>query len=146
MVFPKKLHWCMIFLVLSGKMIFLFPGSMILFFRQKMKYDLSQKNTWKYGIFCKFFEKVIFPKKWQWNMIFLVLLGKMIFLFPENMILFFRQKMRYDFSQKNTWKYDIFCKFFEKVILPKKIAMEYNLSCIIRKGDISFSRKYDLIL
>ena len=28
--------------------------------------------------------------------------------------------------------------------LSKKIALEYDLSCIIRKDDISFSRKYDL--
>ena len=34
----------MIFLVvLSGKMIFLFSENMILFFRRKIKYDLSQK-------------------------------------------------------------------------------------------------------
>ena len=29
--------------------------------------------------------------------------------------------------------------------LSKKITLEYDLSCIIRKDDISFSRKYDLI-
>ena len=33
----------MIFLVLSGKMIFLFPENMILFFRHERKDDLSQK-------------------------------------------------------------------------------------------------------
>ena len=33
----------MIFLILSGKMIFLFPEDIILFFRRKMKDDLSQK-------------------------------------------------------------------------------------------------------
>ena len=32
-------------------------------------------------------EKTVFPKKLRWNLIFLVLLGKIIFLFPENMIL-----------------------------------------------------------
>ena len=30
--------------------------------------------------------------------------------------------------------------------LSKKITLEYNLSCIIRKDDVSFSQKYDLIL
>ena len=30
--------------------------------------------------------------------------------------------------------------------LSQKIALEYDLSCIIRKDDISFSRKYDLVL
>ena len=28
--------------------------------------------------------------------------------------------------------------------LSKKIALEYNLSCVIGKDDIFFSRKYDL--
>ena len=32
----------------------------------------------------------------------------------------------------------------EKMVFPKKIALEYDLSCIIGKDDISFSRKYDL--
>ena len=47
MVVPKKSHWNVIFLVLSGKMIFLFPEKMISFFRRKVK-DISQKNTWEY--------------------------------------------------------------------------------------------------
>ena len=40
----------------------------------------------------------LFQKKLCWNMIFLVLLGKMIFLFPENMILHVRRKMKDDLS------------------------------------------------
>ena len=32
-------------------------------------------------------EKIVFPKKLRWNLIFLVLLEKVIFLFRENMIL-----------------------------------------------------------
>ena len=50
--------------------------------------------------FSKCSEKMVVPKKLHWNMIFLLLLGKMIFLFPENIILFFRQKMKDDVSQK----------------------------------------------
>ena len=61
----------MIFFVSSGKMVFLFPEDMILFFRRKMKDDLSEKITWKY-IFFKCSEKIVFPKKSHWNMIFLV--------------------------------------------------------------------------
>ena len=52
--------------------------------------------------FSKCFEKMVFPKKSHWNMIFLVLSRKMILLFPENMILFFRHKRKDDLSQKNT--------------------------------------------
>ena len=76
---------------------------------------------------------MVFPKKLIWNTIFLVLSGKTIFLFPENIILFFRRKMKSDLSQKNTWKYDIFFKCPEKMVFPKKIAVEYNLSYIIWK-------------
>ena len=42
--FQKKNHWNMVHLLLSGKMVFLSPENMILFFRCKMKDDLSQKN------------------------------------------------------------------------------------------------------
>ena len=105
-----------------------------------MKDDLSQNN------FLKCSEKMVFPKKLHWNMIFLVVLfGKVIFLFPENMILFFRRKMKDDLSQKkNTWKYDIFFKCSEKFVFPKKIALEYDLSRIIWKDGVFFSGKYDI--
>ena len=76
----------MIFLVSSEKLIFLFPENMMSFFKQKMKDDLSQKNTWKHDIFFKYSEKMAFPK--NWNMIFLKSSGKMAFIFPENVIFF----------------------------------------------------------
>ena len=70
-----------------------------------------------------------------------------MFLFPENIILFFRRKMKNDLSQKNTWKYNIFFKCAGKMVFPKKITLEYDLSCcIIWEGDMSFSRKDDFIL
>ena len=59
-------------------------------------------------------------------MIFLVLSGKIIFLFPENIILFFRQKMIDDLYQKNTWKYDIFFKCSENMIFPQKKKLLLN--------------------
>ena len=43
-VFQNKSRWNMIFVVLSRKMIFLFPKNMILHVRRKMKDDLSQKK------------------------------------------------------------------------------------------------------
>ena len=43
-------------------------------------------------------EKMVFPKKLCWNMIFLVISGKMIFPFPENIILHPRWKMEDDLS------------------------------------------------
>ena len=97
----KKSHWNMIFLVLSGKMIFLFPENMILFFRHKRKDDLSQKNTWKYDVFFKCSEKMVFPKTLHLNTIFFVISGKMVFLFSR----------KYDiFSLGGKWKKMIFVK------------------------------------
>ena len=73
-------------------------------------------------------------------MIFLVLSGKMIFLFPENMILHLRRKMKDDLSQKNTWKYDIFFKLSEKMVFSKRVAPEHP--CIIWKDGIFLPKKY----
>ena len=44
---------------------------------------------------------------------------------------------------------DNFSQFFLKKMfridgLSKNIALEYDLSCVIRKDDISFSRKYNI--
>ena len=77
-VFPKKLHWNMIFFALSGKMIILFSKN-ILFFRRKMKGDLSRKCD----IFCGCSEKRVFPKNRIGIWCFLYYQKKMIFLFPK---------------------------------------------------------------
>ena len=77
-------------------------------------------------------------------MIFLVLSGKMIFLFPENMILYVRRKMTDDLSQKNTRKYSIFFKLSEKMVFSNRAAPAYDLSCIIWKDGIFFPRKRDI--
>ena len=73
-------------------------------------------------------------------MVFLVLSGKIIFIFPENMILHLRRKMNDDLSQKNIRKYDIFFKPSEKMVFTKRAALGYDLSCIIWKDGI-FSPK-----
>ena len=79
--------------------------------------------------FSKCFEKMVFPKKSHWNMTFLVSSGEMIFLFPENMILFFRRKMTDSFSKKcmKIW-YMFYIQMFWKD----------DLSSIIRNNGISF--------
>ena len=101
-------------LVLSGKIIFLFPEYLILIFRWKMKDDLSQKKKKKkkkkrkFGIFFKCCRMIIFPKiitQEHGNTIYLVLSGKMIFIFSKNIILFYKGEMKGHISQKNTWKY-----------------------------------------
>ena len=60
----------------------------------------------------------------------------LLFLLSYNVILLLHCKKNHIF----------FFQMFWKDGLSKKIALEYDLSCIIRKDDISFSRKYDLIL
>ena len=93
-------------------------------------------------------EKMVFPKKSCWSMIFLILSGKMIFLFPENMILPPRRKMKDDISQKKkknnnnnmeTW---YFLLMFWKDGLFKKTALEFDLSCFIWKGCIFSPRTW----
>ena len=104
MIFPRKLHWNMIFLVLLGKMIFLFSKNMILFFRQIMKDDLSS-NTWKYNIFFKSFQKRVFSKKFHWNMIFLVL--------SDDKRWYFSPKKHDIFSLDRKWKMIFLKKYME---------------------------------
>ena len=84
---------------------------------------------------------MVFPKKSGWNMIFLVLSGKIMFLFPENMILHLRKKMKDDLSQKNTRKYDIFIKLSEKMVFSKSATLGHDLSCIIWKDGIFFQKR-----
>ena len=99
----------MIFLVLSGKMIFLYPENMILLLRRKMKHDLSQKFTeiwyflqiaWKYGIFQR-------DRAGIWS--FLYYLERWCF-FPRNMTFFHWEGSGGRSFSRNTWKYEIFCE------------------------------------
>ena len=136
-VLSKKSCWNMIFLVLSGKMIFLFLENIILAFRRKMKDYLSQKNTWKYHIFFKCSEKMVFPKKSHWNMIFLVVLsGKMKF--------FSSKIWSYSLDENGRWSYS-------KKIHGNMIFSVYMYKCYkrditlpLKKSKMIFSRKNTL--
>ena len=82
-----------------------------------MKDDISQKSTWKYDIFFKCFEIMVFPKTSHWNMIFLLSSGK---FFSTN------GEMKDDLSQKNTWKYDLFCMFGKDGIsFPRNMKLPF---------------------
>ena len=61
-----------------------------------------------------------------------------MFLFPKNMILDPRRKMKDDLSQKNTRKYDIFFKLSEKMVFSKGVTPGDDLSCIIWNSGIFF--------
>ena len=98
----KKLCWNMISLVLSEKIIFLFPENMISYPRRKMKDDLSQKNPKKHGnmIFSSnFLKRWSFWKGSRRHMIFLVLSGNMAF-FSQKHDIFPVQKVRGGLSQE----------------------------------------------
>ena len=125
----------MIFLVLSEKMIFLFPEKMILFFRQKMKEDLYQKNSWEYDIFFKCSEKMVFPKKIALEYdLFYVLSEKILLCLP-----FFGWKMKDNLFQEihgntifsvctyKSYKYDI-------ILLPKNSKTVFSRENAL-KGD-----------
>ena len=90
----------MIFLVISGNIMFLFPENMILHLRRKMKDDLSQKNTRKYNIFFKLSKKMVFSKRDRRDMIFLAFSGKVGFFFPKTWYFFLGQDVRDDLCQE----------------------------------------------
>ena len=77
-------------------------------------------------------EKMVFPKKLRWNMIFLVLWGKMIFLFPENMILPPGRKWKMIFLKKIHEN-----MIFSSNVLKKWVALGHVLSCTTWEGGIS---------
>ena len=61
-------------------------------------------------------------------------------------ILHLRRKMKDDLSQKNTWKYDIFLKLFEKMVFSKRAALGLDLYCIIWKDGIFFPKTWYFFL
>ena len=122
---------------------------------QSYCWSVFSPNTEKYGpeitprtarkttfYFSRRPKKMVTPKKLRWNMIFLVLSGKMIFLFPVNMILPLRRKMKDDLSHKNTRKYDIFFKCSEKMAFLKSAALGHDLILPVKM--VFFPRKHDI--
>ena len=101
-----------------------------------------KKNSWKYDMFFKCSEKMVFPKKLHWNMIFLISWGKMVFLFSENIFFSRTENERCCFS-KNAWKYDVLCMLVKAVFLFPKNTPKDNISGITEKDDIH-PRKDDI--
>ena len=108
--FSKNSRWNMIFLVLSWKMILLFPENMILSLGRKKKDNLSQKKyteIW-WNFLQTFWKRWSFQKRPRWDMIFLVLSGKMGFFSWRYGTFPWAESQRWSFS-KSTCKYGIFC-------------------------------------
>ena len=110
--FQKNLRWNIIFFVLSGKVIFLFPENRILHLDEKWKMIFLKKNTWKYDIFVKCSEKMVYSIKLHRNMIFLVLSEKVVFFSQKHDFFLWTENERWSFSRK-TWKYDFFCIYVQ---------------------------------
>ena len=90
----------MIFLLSAGKMMFLFPKNVILFFLRKMKDDLFKNNTWKYDIFFKCSEKIVFPKNRIGIWFFFYHQERWHLFLLKIWYLFYGRKMKDDLSQK----------------------------------------------
>ena len=91
------------------------------FFPRKITKDnLSQKNSWKYDIFFKCPEKMFFPKKSRWNMIFHVLSGKMVFFSGKCDIFFSDGKWKMIFLKIyiEIWYFLYMCINVTNMILP----------------------------
>ena len=86
-------------------------------------------------------EKMVFPKKLRWNLIFLALSGKTIFLFSENMILPLDGKWKMIFLKKiHVLKKKI--QIFWKDGLFKKYRAGHDISCTIWKGGIFYPKTW----
>ena len=86
---------------------------------------------------------MVFPKRSRWNLIFLVLSGKIIFLFHENMILPPGGKWKMIFLKKKYTEIWYLVQIFEKMVFSKRIAPVHDLNCTIWKGG-TFSRKHGI--
>ena len=129
MLFPKKSRWNLIFFVLSGKMIFLFPENIILPPNGKWKMIFLKNLHGNMIFFLNVLKKLSFQKGPHRDMILLVLSGKVVFFSPKTWYFFPGRKTRegWPFS-RNTRKHDIFylicsmppCENKTKTILSHK--------------------------
>ena len=108
---------------------FLFPKIWSYSLDRKWKIIFFKKNTWKYDIFFKYSEKMVFLKMSHWNMIFFVLSAKMG--------VFFTQK--YDnFYLDGKWKMIFFKKYME-IWHFLYICYKYNITFLTKKWKTIFS-------
>ena len=96
----KKLHYNMIFLVALSRKIFLYPENTILFFRRKMKGDLSLKKWMELWYFLQMPRKHGLSKKRRAGIWSFLYIWKDRIFFWKIWYFFFRQKMKDDLSQE----------------------------------------------
>ena len=139
MIFPKISHWNMIFLV-SRRMILLFPGNMILFFRHKKKDDLSQKVPGNIIFSSNVLKRLSFQNIRAWTRSLLKYLQRWYFFFFKIYEICSLggkwKKMIFIKKRVAIWYFLYICVGVTGVILPawKKTKM---LRKTTPKGDIS---------
>ena len=138
----------MIFLVLSGKVLFLFPENMILLFRHKKKDDLSQKNTGNMIFSSDVLKRWSFQKIHAWTWSFFVISGKMVFLFSRKYYIFCLggnwKKMIFIKKRVEIWYFLHVCVAYQawhyppgrKTKMPPKNTPKGDISGINKKDDI----------
>ena len=113
---------------------------MILFFRHKRKDEISPKNTWKYDIFFKCSEKMVFTRNLPLSMIFFVISEKMVFLFPRKHDIFSLdgkwKKMIFIKKRMEIWYFLYICVAVKSMTLPywqkKKKKKEQGCPCLAK--------------
>ena len=79
---------------------FFFPKTWTCSIDGKRKMIFLEKYSWKCDIFFKCSEKMVFSKMLHWDMIFLVLSGKIVFFFAKTWYFFLGRKLKDDLSQE----------------------------------------------
>ena len=100
MVFRKKLDWNMIFLVLFGKIMFIFLENMILTFDRKWKVIFFKKIQRNIVFSSGLPQRRSFQKGPRRDVIFLVLSGKIVFFFRKTWYFFLGQEASDDLPQE----------------------------------------------
>ena len=106
--FQKKLHWNMILLILSRKIVFIFPENMILFFRRKRKMIFLKKIHGNIIFLSNVLKRRSFQKNrsWIWSSLYYL---EIWYFFPKTWYFFFGRKMKDDLSQKILANLIFFC-------------------------------------
>ena len=111
-------------------------GTSILIWRGK-SWLLSYTAEEPISFLSKCSEKIFFPKKLHWNMIFLVLSRKMVFLFPEKDKTFLKLWVKNLWVKSSEERDHLFWESFLsssviKVVLTKEVALVMQTNNIIR--------------
>ena len=109
--------------------------------------DIITLHEKPYFLFPNVLKRWSFQKNRAGIWSFLYYQERWYFFFPKISSYSLDGKWKMIFLKKKYMEIWYFLQMFWKDDLSKKIALEYDLSCCnIKKDDISFSRKYDLIL